>query len=157
MKHVNFLIIFAFCCSQNVFANSDIVNKKNTIYQVKLAECVALEKSKSPLTNKDVQGLSLHVLSKGLFYLKEKRLADCSMKQELDALAEYIALSTTSEQLTKAKLSNQFLSVWLVDLIKNYNELTNKEKHTLNMKIKNKSLEINFLELFDAVEKNVVE
>ncbi|GAA5214943.1 hypothetical protein ACFSJ3_01055 [Corallincola platygyrae] len=127
-------------------ANATSENQLYVEYEQKVASCIASEKQRPSLSYSDVKALPSDVFSVAVFYVKEKRIVDCSSGKELDALAEEIALSGT---LSKEQLKYRYLSIGLVDRKKAFDALPEHQRIAFLNAVKGKNLETDIVAIFD--------
>lgn len=147
MKLVNLFILPFFISSCAIAEEKSQDYYKE--YSAKVESCIEIEKVKEPLLAIDVKGIPRNDLFSAIFYLKEKRIAECSSIEELSALAQEISNSQTN--IDRQVLTDRYLSISLVDREKTYLEIDGVVRELIIKRIGGKNLEINILDLFDSL------
>jgi len=115
-------------------------------YEKKVESCIEIEKKKPPITAENLIGLPINTVTVGLYYLKEKRVVDCSANEEIYSLSRQLI-----EDSDMQNLKHKYLSIGLVARKSRFDMLPIQERNILTEAIKNKGLEVNMIELFDAL------
>ncbi|MCG3734700.1 hypothetical protein [Vibrio cincinnatiensis] len=118
------------------------------VYEDKVASCIRDEQSKPDIDLKSLAGLSTNVIATGIFYHKDKRLIECSAKEELYSLTK--VLSSNSFELDMIKYS--YLSIGMLDKEKEYFNIPASIRKQIDLALENRNLEINLISLFERLE-----
>ncbi|WP_394204743.1 hypothetical protein [Shewanella waksmanii] len=117
-------------------------------YELKVSDCIRLEKQKQPVMAADLKRFKRDEVAVSIFYLKDKRIVDCSARSELISLAH--ALQSSSFNLDSLKL--QYLSLEMIAKEEKFQRLPLDFRNDFIKAVEGKSLEINLLDLFDEID-----
>lgn len=118
-----------------------------TVYAERVEYCI-LDQQKLPnVSATQLPNLKQEVLATAIFYLKEKRIVDCSSTTELRSLV--IALNS-GESLDSLKY--KYLSFGLVEAESKYLLLSLNERKQIENSLLGYNLEVDLLKLFDGRE-----
>ncbi|EJL6522468.1 hypothetical protein RDG66_17610 [Vibrio cholerae] len=121
-------------------------------YKDSVKNCIEIENQKAPVTISDLHGLKPEDIDKYLLLLKDIRIQECSKSYEMEALVN--ELSSGNELISIDKLSERYLSIYIK---KRTNALSENELSKLNQldsSLKEKSLEVNMLSLWEKLKDN---
>ncbi|MCE9686435.1 hypothetical protein LZP73_09445 [Shewanella sp. AS16] len=118
------------------------------IYESKVSECVAIEKSKTPVQASDLAGIDRETAAVGIFYLKDKRIVDCSATDELRALAHELL----NKKADVSELKHKYMSIDSVEREQEFSQLAEPQRHRLVSAVEGKSLEVDLVSLFDELD-----
>ncbi|WP_028774489.1 hypothetical protein [Shewanella waksmanii] len=145
MKHVSFQsLIFGVVMSFDAVAQPEHYSE----YELKVSDCIRLEKQKQPVMAVDLKSFKRDEVAESIFYLKEKRIVDCSAHAELISLAH--SLQSSSFNIDSLKL--QYLSLEMIAKEEKFQRLPLDFRNDFIKAVEGKSLEINLLDLFDEID-----
>lgn len=148
MRLVNTLL-FASLISTYSFAESNHP-KHYDKYTSKVSLCTQIEKNKAPLQTTDLKGISRNSLLEVIPYLKEKRIVDCSYREELDSLTR--TLREDKNKINYQSLEDQYLSISLLKKEVSFLSIKKEQRDVIIEASKDKSLEMNILDFFESIE-----
>lgn len=151
MKRVSTLLI-AFLVSSSTFAENNYSEHYET-YISKVSSCIQMEKNKEPLLSSTLEGVSKSSLITAIFYLKEKRIVDCSSREELDSLTR--TLKENKGKIDYQLLEDRYLSIGLIKKEISFLDVTKDQREIIIDASRGKSLEVNLLDFFDEVESKI--
>lgn len=117
-------------------------------YEEKLESCVLAERNKPEIIPSTLRGFPREAIVIGISYIKDKRLVECSAKEELYSLVKSLEEGSTDYEVLK----NQYLSIYLLEKEKPYLGIPSELKMEIETVLDNRNLEINLLSLFDKVD-----
>lgn len=148
MKLVNtfFLALLVSSCT---LAEANYPKHYDT-YTSKIASCIQVEKDKEALSSSGLKGISKDSLIATILYLKEKRIVDCSYREELDSLTR--TLNENKDKVDYQLLEDRYLSFSLIKKETSFLKVNRENRNTIIDASKGKSLEINLLDFFDSIK-----
>lgn len=147
MNYNKILILFSLLTPSICSATNSYELYKDTV-----KNCVDMEKNKTPVTPHDLNELPPEDIRKFLFLIKDIRIQHCSYQQEMRALVD--ELSANNESVDTKDLQNRYLSIYNNRRLKALNDEEKDKLNQLDASLKNKSLEINLLDLWDELKNN---
>ncbi|HGS4862477.1 TPA: hypothetical protein ACMDQZ_003494 [Vibrio cholerae] len=121
-------------------------------YKDSVKNCIKIENQKSPVTINDLHGLKPEDIDKYLLLLKDIRIKECSKSYEMEALVN--ELSSGNELINIDKLSERYLSIYIKKRTNTLSENELSKLNQLDSSLKEKSLEINMLSLWERLKDN---
>lgn len=121
-------------------------------YKDSVKSCIGIENQKSPVTISDLHGLKPEDIDKYLLLLKDIRIQECSKSYEMEALVN--ELSSGNELINIDKLSERYLSIYIKKRTNTLSENELSKLKQLDSSLKEKSLEVNMLSLWEKLKDN---
>lgn len=121
-------------------------------YKDSVKYCIEIENQKSPVTINDLHGLKPEDIDKYLLLLKDIRIQECSKPYEMVALVNEI--SSSNELINADKLSDRYLSIYIKRRMNTFSKNELSKLNQLDSSLKEKSLEINMLSLWEKLKDN---
>lgn len=121
-------------------------------YKKSVKNCIEIENQKSPVTINDLHGLKPEDIDKYLLLLKDIRIQECSKSYEMEALVN--ELSSGNELINIDKLSERYLSIYIKKRTNTLSENELSKLNQLDSSLKEKSLEVNMLSLWEKLKDN---
>ncbi|HFQ5433823.1 TPA: hypothetical protein ACGVBV_004331 [Vibrio vulnificus] len=121
-------------------------------YKDSVKNCIEIENQKSPVTINDLHGLKPEDIDKYLLLLKDIRIQKCSKSYEMDALVN--DLSSGNDLINIDKLSERYLSIYIKKRTNTLSENELSKLNQLDSSLKEKSLEVNMLSLWEKLKDN---
>lgn len=121
-------------------------------YKDSVKNCIEIENQKSPVTISDLHGLKPEDIDKYLLLLKDIRIQECSKSYEMEALVN--ELSSGNELINIDKLSERYLSIYIKKRTNTLSENELSKLNQLDSSLKEKSLEVNMLSLWEKLKDN---
>ncbi|EGR0144096.1 hypothetical protein FPT16_18495 [Vibrio cholerae] len=121
-------------------------------YKDSVKNCIEIENQKSPVTINDLHGLKPEDIDKYLLLLKDIRIQECSKSYEMEALVN--ELSSGNELINIDKLSERYLSIYIKKRTNTLSENELSKLNQLDSSLKEKSLEVNMLSLWERLKDN---
>ncbi len=121
-------------------------------YKDSVKNCIEIENQKSPVTINDLHGLKPEDIDKYLLLLKDIRIQECSKSYEMEALVN--ELSSGNELINIDKLSERYLSIYIKKRTNTLSENELSKLNQLDSSLKEKSLEVNMLSLWEKLKDN---
>lgn len=121
-------------------------------YKDSVKNCIEIENQKSPVTINDLHGLKPEDIDKYLLLLKDIRIQECSKSYEMEALVN--ELSSGNELININKLSERYLSIYIKKRTNTLSENELSKLNQLDSSLKEKSLEVNMLSLWEKLKYN---
>lgn len=121
-------------------------------YKDSVKNCIEIENQKSPVTISDLHGLKPEDIDKYLLLLKDIRIQECSKSYEMEALVNEI--SSGNELINIDKLSERYLSIYIKKRTNTLSENELSKLNQLDSSLKEKSLEVNMLSLWEKLKDN---
>lgn len=121
-------------------------------YKDSVKNCIEIENQKSPVTINDLHGLKPEDIDKYLLLLKDIRIQECSKSYEMEALVN--ELSSGNELININKLSERYLSIYIKKRTNTLSENELSKLNQLDSSLKEKSLEVNMLSLWEKLKDN---
>ncbi|EOX3120925.1 hypothetical protein ACX6FB_003558 [Vibrio cholerae] len=121
-------------------------------YKDSVKNCIEIENRKSPVTINDLHGLKPEDIDKYLLLLKDIRIQECSKSYEMEALVN--ELSSGNELININKLSERYLSIYIKKRTNTLSENELSKLNQLDSSLKEKSLEVNMLSLWEKLKDN---
>ncbi len=121
-------------------------------YKDSVKNCIEIENQKSPVTINDLHGLKPEDIDKYLLLLKDIRIQECSKSYEMEALVN--ELSSGNELINIDKLSERYLSIYIKKRTNTLSENELSKLNQLDSSLKEKSLEVNILSLWEKLKDN---
>ncbi|HDZ9219675.1 TPA: hypothetical protein RUZ04_003579 [Vibrio cholerae] len=121
-------------------------------YKDSVKNCIEIENQKSPVTINDLHGLKPEDIDKYLLLLKDIRIQECSKSYEMEALVN--ELSSGNELINIDKLSKRYLSIYIKKRTNTLSENELSKLNQLDSSLKEKSLEVNMLSLWEKLKDN---
>lgn len=121
-------------------------------YKDSVKNCIEIENQKSPVTINDLHGLKPEDIDKYLLLLKDIRIQECSKSYEIEALVN--ELSSGNELINIDKLSKRYLSIYIKKRTNTLSENELSKLNQLDSSLKEKSLEVNMLSLWEKLKDN---
>ncbi|WP_337921361.1 hypothetical protein [Vibrio cholerae] len=121
-------------------------------YKDSVKNCIEIENQKSPFTINDLHGLKPEDIDKYLLLLKDIRIQECSKSYEMEALVN--ELSSGNELINIDKLSERYLSIYIKKRTNTLSENELSKLNQLDSSLKEKSLEVNMLSLWEKLKDN---
>lgn len=121
-------------------------------YKDSVKNCIEIENQKSPVTINDLHGLKPEDIDKYLLLLKDIRIQECSKSYEMEALVN--ELSSGNELINVNKLSERYLSIYIKKRTNTLSENELSKLNQLDSSLKEKSLEVNMLSLWEKLKDN---
>ncbi|MFG5030169.1 hypothetical protein [Vibrio cholerae] len=122
------------------------------VYKDSVKNCIEIENQKSPVTINDLHGLKPEDIDKYLLLLKDIRIQECSKSYEMEALVN--ELSSGNELINIDKLSERYLSIYIKKRTNTLSENELSKLNQLDSSLKEKSLEVNMLSLWEKLKDN---
>ncbi|ENM3848724.1 hypothetical protein ACPFUL_002755 [Vibrio cholerae] len=121
-------------------------------YKDSVKNCIEIENQKAPVTISDLHGLKPEDIDKYLLLLKDIRIQECSKSYEMEALVN--ELSSGNELISIDKLSERYLSIYIKKRTNTLSENELSKLNQLDSSLKEKSLEVNMLSLWEKLKDN---
>ncbi len=121
-------------------------------YKDSVKNCIEIENRKSPVTINDLHELKPEDIDKYLLLLKDIRIQECSKSYEMEALVN--ELSSGNELININKLSERYLSIYIKKRTNTLSENELSKLNQLDSSLKEKSLEVNMLSLWEKLKDN---
>ncbi|WP_217526163.1 hypothetical protein [Vibrio cholerae] len=121
-------------------------------YKDSVKNCIEIENQKAPVTISDLHGLKPKDIDKYLLLLKDIRIQECSKSYEMEALVN--ELSSGNELISIDKLSERYLSIYIKKRTNTLSENELSKLNQLDSSLKEKSLEVNMLSLWEKLKDN---
>ncbi|ENM3767605.1 hypothetical protein V9R55_003129 [Vibrio cholerae] len=121
-------------------------------YKDSVKNCIEIENQKAPVTISDLHGLKPEDIDKYLLLLKDIRIQECSKSYEMEALVN--ELSSGNELINIDKLSERYLSIYIKKRTNTLSENELSKLNQLDSSLKEKSLEVNMLSLWEKLKDN---
>lgn len=121
-------------------------------YKDSVKYCIEIENQKSPVTINDLHGLKPEDIDKYLLLLKDIRIQECSKPYEMVALVNEI--SSSNELINADKLSDRYLSIYIKRRMNTFSKNELSKLNQLDSSLKEKSLEVNMLSLWEKLKDN---
>ncbi|ENM5927810.1 hypothetical protein ILY70_003881 [Vibrio mimicus] len=121
-------------------------------YKDSVKYCIEIENQKSPVTINDLHGLKPEDIDKYLLLLKDIRIQECSKPYEMVALVNEI--SSSNELINADKLSDRYLSIYIKRRMNTFSKNELSKLNQLDSSLKEKSLEVNMLSLWEKLKYN---
>lgn len=121
-------------------------------YKDSVKNCIEIENQKAPVTISDLHGLKPEDIDKYLLLLKDIRIQECSKSYEMEALVN--ELSSGNELINIDKLSELYLSIYIKKRTNTLSENELSKLNQLDSSLKEKSLEVNMLSLWEKLKDN---
>lgn len=121
-------------------------------YKDSVKNCIEIENQKTPVTINDLHGLKPEDIDKYLLLLKDIRIQECSKSYEMEALVN--ELSSGNELINIDKLSERYLSIYIKKRTNTLSENELSKLNQLDSSLKEKSLEVNMLSLWEKLKDN---
>lgn len=121
-------------------------------YKDSVKNCIEIENQKAPVTISDLHGLKPEDIDKYLLLLKDIRIQECSKSYEMEALVN--ELSSGNELINIDKLSKRYLSIYIKKRTNTLSENELSKLNQLDSSLKEKSLEVNMLSLWEKLKDN---
>lgn len=147
MNYKKLPLLLAFITPSICLAESSYDAYKNSV-----KNCIEIEDQKSPVTINDLHGLKPEDIDKYLLLLKDIRIQECSKSYEMEALVN--ELSSGNELINIDKLSERYLSIYIKKRTNTLSENELSKLNQLDSSLKEKSLEVNMLSLWEKLKDN---
>ncbi|RBO14612.1 hypothetical protein DSL61_16365 [Vibrio cholerae] len=121
-------------------------------YKDSVKNCIEIENQKAPVTISDLHGLKPEDIDKYLLLLKDIRIQECSKSYEMEALVN--ELSSGNELINIDTLSERYLSIYIKKRTNTLSENELSKLNQLDSSLKEKSLEVNMLSLWEKLKDN---
>lgn len=147
MNYKKLLLLLAFITPSICLAESSYDAYKDSV-----KNCIEIENQKSPVTINDLHGLKPEDIDKYLLLLKDIRIQECSKSYEMEALVN--ELSSGNDLINIDKLSERYLSIYIKKRTSTLSENELSKLNQLDSSLKEKSLEVNMLSLWEKLKDN---
>ncbi|WP_046030615.1 hypothetical protein [Vibrio vulnificus] len=147
MNYKKLLLLLAFITPSICLAESSYDAYKDSV-----KNCIEIENQKSPVTINDLHGLKPEDIDKYLLLLKDIRIQECSKSYEMEALVN--ELSSGNDLINIDKLSERYLSIYIKKRTNTLSENELSKLNQLDSLLKEKSLEVNMLSLWEKLKDN---
>ncbi|HAS6385904.1 TPA: hypothetical protein RZA60_003308 [Vibrio vulnificus] len=147
MNYKKLLLLLAFITPSICLAESSYDAYKDSV-----KNCIEIENQKSPVTINDLHGLKSEDIDKYLLLLKDIRIQECSKSYEMEALVN--ELSSGNDLINIDKLSERYLSIYIKKRTNTLSENELSKLNQLDSSLKEKSLEVNMLSLWEKLKDN---
>jgi len=148
MKYVSLVILALMLPSVCKASQPQLEHYK--IYEYKVKKCIAVEQNKPNIDLNSLVGFATDAIAKSIFYHKDKRIIDCSAKEELDSLARSLA----SNSLGYEEIKHMYLSIGFLDKEDDYYKIPSNIRAKIDLLLENRNLEVDLLSLFEELENH---